>query len=107
MMPKTSHLNIFIMHLILKEGMSGADIRSRLSLVESRARTTGAFYQLMGRMEEQYFVMSSYRRRQVGSYVCRETYYFLTKEGRKVLDDAFSFYADMEKERKMVQLCPR
>lgn len=96
MIPTLTHLQAFIIQLIVKDEHSGRFIRSRLSDIGEH-RSAAAFYQLMARMEKSGQINGHYVTTVVDGQTIKERLYRATLNGMQELVSTSNFYSDIRR----------
>src|SRR5262245_23226983 len=96
MLPEMTHLQFFILTILLDGEQAGRDIRDKLA--EQGAKKTGpAFYQLMARLEDAKWVKGWYDQKIVDGQIIKERKYKITGVGTASWGKVRDFYAMQSK----------
>lgn len=103
MLPKMTHLQCFIVHLVTRDEHSGRYLRQRLEEVGEK-KSMAAFYQLMARIEEAGWVAGWYETEVVDGQTIKERRYTSTIEGRRQFHNAVTFYDSIRKNSQIDEI---
>lgn len=90
MLPKLTHLQFAVLSVLCEGEMSGQELRERLGEV-FKPKVAAAFYQLMGRLEDERLVTGKYRTETIGGRPVRERVYEITGGGRAAIEEVREF----------------
>lgn len=89
--PATTHLQFLILTMLMEGERSGRDLRA--ALANAGVRKSGpAFYQLMGRLEDEGYIVGWYDQKVIESQGVRERRYKITEGGHAAWEDVCDFY---------------
>jgi DNA-binding PadR family transcriptional regulator len=91
-LPDVTHLQFFVLALLLGGERAGKEIRAKLA-EEGQRKTSPAFYQMMARMEDAHLVEGWYDQKVIDSQIIKERRYRITAHGITALEQVREFYA--------------
>ncbi|QDT94151.1 hypothetical protein [Gimesia algae] len=98
MLPNLTHLQFFVLSVLLDGQKSGREVRDLLATKHGQKKTLAAFYQLMSRLEESGMVKGWYESKHVEGVTIKERRYEILGSGIKAVEVQESFYSNVSSE---------
>ena len=92
-LPDITHLQFLILGSLRDSDLPGRDLRGVL-LERGARRSSPAFYQMMGRLEDAGLVEGSYEQRVVDGHAVKERRYGITALGQAAWSETRDFYLE-------------
>lgn len=94
MLPKLTHLQFYVLSVLMDGQKSGREVRGLLAREHSQKKTRAAFYQLMARLEEAKLIKGWYESKHVAGNTIKERRYEILGAGAQAFEDQTAFYFD-------------
>lgn len=92
MLPPLTHLQFYILTILLDSKQSGREVRARLKNDHHVKQSLASFYQLMSRMEEAGMIEGEYKITSIERQGIRTRYYKALGHGIQCRDRTLDFY---------------
>ena len=92
MLPKLTHLQFYVLSVLMDGQKSGREVRDKLTTEHGQKKTLAAFYQLMSRLEDAGMVKGWYESKHVDGVTIKERRYELLGAGINALEKQEAFY---------------
>ncbi len=92
MLPELTHLQFYVLTILLNSRQSGREVRARLDTDHGVKRSLASFYQLMARLEESGMIEGHYQTRSIEGQGIRTRYYEIQGAGIRSWEQTRDFY---------------
>ena len=100
--PDLTHLQFEVLDILGAVERPGWYIRQKLADLGEK-KTLPAFYQMMSRLEDAFFVKGEYHKADVDGHSVNERWYKITGKGLRAKESTLSFYVERDRREAIVK----